>query len=93
MGEHSNVHANPRVNAINYLRRLQNNMLRFVPQLNRGIQLLQEGRTTHLPDLIEIFESLSASNTGAVHILHSLNEQAQQHPHQHQHQHAHVHSP
>lgn len=33
--------ANSREHAIHYLRTLQNNILRLIPQLNRGIQLLQ----------------------------------------------------
>lgn len=80
------IHGNPRINAISYLRRLQNDMLRFIPQLGRAIQMLQDGRVTHLPDFIDIFESLSASNAGAVSLIRTLNEQYPQHqPHQHVH--------
>ena len=83
--------SNPREYTIQYLRRLQNNMLRFIPQLNRGIQLLQEGRTTHLPEFVSIFESLNSSNTGAIEAIRALT-QPQQHNHQcndptHQHHH------
>lgn len=72
--------SNPREYTVQYLRRLQNNMLRFIPQLNRGIQLLQEGRTTHLPEFMNIFESLSNSNTGAIEAIRALTQQ-QQHNH------------
>lgn len=76
--------SNPREYTIQYLRRLQNNMLRFIPQLNRGIQLLQEGRTTHLPEFINIFESLNSSNNGAVEAIRALTQPPQQ-PQQHNH--------
>lgn len=74
-----------------YLRRLQSEILRFVPHLNRSIQLMQEGRVTHLPDLIPIFHSLNFANSGAVDVIQrylSLHQQQQQF-----HQHHHLHRP
>lgn len=91
--------SNPREYTVQYLRRLQNNMLRFIPQLNRGIQLLQEGRTTHLSEFIHIFESLSNSNNGAIEAIRALAQPPQQqHNHNcndptHQHHHHHQQQP
>ncbi len=51
---HMNSH--PVAQTACYLRRYQTEMLRFQPQLTRGIQLLQEGRLAHLPEFIPIFQ-------------------------------------
>lgn len=47
-------------------------MLRFIPQLNRGIQLLNEGRTTHLQGFISIFQALNNSNEVAMEAIQRL---------------------
>ena len=65
--------------------------MRFIPQLSRSIQMLQEGRVGHLGDLVPIFQGLSASNTGAVDVIQryvALHQRMQQqNPHQHHHHH------
>lgn len=68
-----------------YLRRLQSEMLRFIPHLNRSIQLMQEGRVTHLPDLIPIFHSLNFANSGAVDVIQRYLSLHHEHQHQHHH--------
>ena len=60
-----------------------------MPQLNRGIQMLQEGRVNHLNDLITIFQSINTANTGAVNVLQryiSLHNRVEEH-----HRHHHIH--
>jgi hypothetical protein len=89
------LHANPREQTLLYLRRLQSEMLRFMPQLSRSIQMLQEGRVNHLPDLVPILQGFSASNTGAIDViqryvaLHQRMQQGGQQPHHHHHHHHH----
>lgn len=55
-------------------------MLRFIPQLNRGIQLLQEGRVTHLSDFVPIFQSLNQANIVAIESIQRLGQQSHSHP-------------
>jgi hypothetical protein len=38
-----------------YLRRLQHQYMRMIPQLNRSIQLLNDGRVTHLNEVLRLF--------------------------------------
>jgi hypothetical protein len=76
-----------------YLRRLQSEMLRFVPQLNRGIQLLQEGRITHLNEFVPVFHSLNLANTVAVEAIQRLNSQGQEQQGHHHHHHRHHNHP
>jgi hypothetical protein len=47
-------------------------MLRFLPQLNKGIQLLNEGNINHLYGYIPIFEALNESNTTAIEAINRL---------------------
>lgn len=46
---------NIREQTAQYLKRLQHQMLRMIPQINRGVQLLSEGRVTHMPGFIPLF--------------------------------------
>lgn len=88
--EQPQLHLTPRDQTVMYLRRLQSEILRFIPHLNRAIQLLQEGRVTHLPELIPIFHSLNFANSGAVDVLQryfNLHQEHQHHHQQHHHQH------
>ena len=69
-----------------------------MPQLNRSIQMLQEGRVHHLNDLIPIFQSINTANTGAVNVIqrfttvhNRMEEHHRQHHHHHHHQHQHQH--
>lgn len=86
-GEQIPQHLNAREATVHYLRRLQSEMLRFIPQLNRGIQLTQEGRFTHLNDLIPVFHSLNFANTAAIELIQRYVVFAQQHQHHHHHHH------
>jgi hypothetical protein len=89
--------ANGRELTAQYLRKLQNEMLRFIPQLNRGIQLLQEGRVGHLADFLPIFQALNGSNAVAMEAIQRLlressPQEQQAHSHNHHHHHNHNHN-
>ena len=61
-----------------------------MPQLNRSIQMLQEGRVSQLNDLIPIFQSINTANTGAVNVIQrftALHSRVEEHHRQHHHLH------
>lgn len=57
-----------------YLRRMQNEMLRMMPQFNRSIQLIEEGSIQHLNQLIPVFQALSRASNGAVDTIQRLTQ-------------------
>ena len=39
--------------------------MRMIPQLNRSIQLLNEGRISHMSEMIRLFDAINQANTHA----------------------------
>lgn len=39
--------------------------MRMIPQLNRSVQLLNEGRVTHLEETLRLFEAIDGANAHA----------------------------
>lgn len=66
-----------------------------MPQLNRSIHMLQEGRVNHLNDLIPTLQSINSANTGAVNVIQrfsALHHRIEEHHRQHQHHQHHHHN-
>ena len=63
-----------------YLRRLQNEMLRVMPQINRSVQLIEEGNHQQLTQLIPVFESFNRANNVAIESIQRLNQPNQPSP-------------
>ena len=81
---------NPRDQTLLYLRKYQSELLKFMPQLSRGIQLLQEGRANHLNSFLPTFRALNTANDGAIDVVQryvALHQRIEEHHAQHHHQH------
>lgn len=58
----SNQQLSLREQTAQYLRRLQHQYMRMIPQLNRTVQLLNEGRISHLNEILRLFEAIDGAN-------------------------------